>query len=166
MSPDDQPPQVKRIPPGAYPGFSGAAAKRLLKATRDPEVHAEATRIISESMAEIRGAVLDHIDRVETAARAEDFSGIYQQAHEIRGLAGNAGLNATAHIANGLCRYLDAVGRAERKPEVAVINLHLDAIARAAHAKDEATRLGDAVANELMQLVDKKLAELNEQVTV
>jgi HPt (histidine-containing phosphotransfer) domain-containing protein len=167
--PDDpsQPshPRVERIPPGAYPVFSGAAASQLLKAIRDPEVHAEATRVIGDSVENIHGAVLGHIDRVEAAAGKDDFNGIYEQAHEIRGLAGNAGLNATARIANGLCRYLDAVMRAGRVPERAVIGLHLDAIARAARAEDEATKLGDAVANELAQLVNKKLAALNDPET-
>jgi HPt (histidine-containing phosphotransfer) domain-containing protein len=159
--PKPSPLRVERIPPGAYPVFSGAAASRLMKAIRNPDVHVEAARIIGDSMENIRDVVLGHIDRVEAAAGKDDFNGIYEQAHEIRGLAGNAGLNATARIANGLCRYLDAVMRAGRVPERAVIGLHLGAIARAARAEDEATRLGDAVANELTQLVSKKLAELN-----
>jgi hypothetical protein len=153
------------IPPGEYPVFSGAAAMRLMRAVRDPEVAAKASRIIGASAEGMRGAVLVYIDRVEAAARAADFAGIYEQAHEIRGLAGNAGLIATARIANGLCRYLDALTRAQREPEGPVVSLHLDAIARAAHAEDEATRLGDAVAGELEQLVDKKLAEINETET-
>jgi HPt (histidine-containing phosphotransfer) domain-containing protein len=170
MSRSDEPsqpsrPPVERIPPGAYPVFSSAAASRLLKATNDPEVQAEATRIIGDSMEDIRDVVLGYIDRIEAAAAKDDFTGLYEQAHEIRGLAGNAGLNAAARIANGLCRYLDAVMRAGRVPERAVIGLHLGAIARAAHAEDEATRLGDAVARELAQLVNKKLAEFNDPET-
>jgi HPt (histidine-containing phosphotransfer) domain-containing protein len=153
------------VQPGAYPVFPTAIAMALMQAVRDPRVTAEATLVMAESAVNIRAEVLRTIDRVETAARAEDFSGIYDHAHEIRGLAGNAGLTATARIANGLCRYLDAMTRAERKPEGTVIALHLDAVSRAAHAEDEATRLGDAVANELSQLVDKKLAEINDSET-
>jgi HPt (histidine-containing phosphotransfer) domain-containing protein len=137
----------------------------LMAALRDPDVAAEAARVVSDSADNMRGEVLRYIDCVEAAARAEDFAGIYDHAHEIRGLAGNAGLAATARIANGLCRYLDALDRAERTPEGAVVALHLDAISRAAHAEDEATRLGDAVANELAQLVEKKLAEINDPAT-
>jgi len=167
MSRPSKPPpaQAESIPPGAYPVFSNAVAMRLLKAVRDPEVHARAARIMGDSTEELRGVVLGYIDRVEAAAQSGNFAGIYDQAHEIRGLAGNAGLTATARIANGLCRYLDALGRAKRDPEHSVVRLHLDAIARAAHAEDEATRLGDAVAGELEQLVDKKLAEINETQT-
>jgi len=153
------------VPPGAYPVFPSVVAMALSRAVRDPEVHAKASRIVEDSAEDMRGEVLRYIDRVEAAARAHDFGGIYEQAHEIRGLAGNAGLAATARIANGLCRYLDALSRAVRKPENAVVSLHLEAISRAAHAEDEATRLGDAVADELAQLVDKKLADINEAET-
>ena len=149
------------VQPGAYPVFSSTVSMALMRALRDPMVASEATRVMADNTEEFRSEVLRYIDRVEAAARAQDFDGIYEHAHEIRGLAGNAGLAATARIANGLCRYLDAVGRVQRKPENEVVALHLDAIARAAHAEDEATRLGDAVANELSQLVDKKLSEIN-----
>ena len=150
------------VQPGAYPVFTSTVAMSLLRAVRDPHVAAEATRIVTDSADGMRGEVLQYIDRVEAAARAADFAGIYEHAHEIRGLAGNAGLAATARIANGLCRYLDAIARVQRRPETAVVSLHLEAISRAAHAEDEATRLGDAVANELAQLVEKKLAEIND----
>jgi len=150
------------IQPGAYPVFPLSVAMTLMSALRDPDVAAEASRVICDSTDDIRSEVLLYIDRVEAAARADDFAGIYDQAHEIRGLAGNAGLAATARIANGLCRYLDALARAKRTPEGMVVALHLDAISRAARAEDEATRLGDTVANELAQLVEKKLAEIND----
>jgi hypothetical protein len=156
------PGQAVSIPPGVYPVFPSAIAMRLMRAVRDPEIAADAARIIAEKAEEMRGAVLNYIDKVEAAARDFDPAAIYEQAHEIRGLAGNAGLVATGRIANGLCRYLDALAIAEREPEQSVVALHLDAIARAAHAEDEATRLGDAVANELAELVDRKLAEINE----
>jgi len=153
------------VQPGAYPVFPSVVAMALSRAVRDPHVHAKAERVVIDSADEMRAEVLKYIDRVEAAARASDFGGIYEHAHEIRGLAGNAGLAATARIANGLCRYLDALDRASCTPEGNVVALHLDAIARAAHAEDEATRLGDAVANELAQLVDRKLAEINEPET-
>jgi len=149
------------IPPGAYPVLSGAAADRLLANLRDPKVAASAARIIAEKAEDMRAAVLGHITRLEAAARAADREALFLEAHEIRGLAGNAGLIATGRIANGLCRYLDALARADMRPDASLLALHLDAIARAAHAEDEATRLGETVASELAQLVAKKLAEIN-----
>jgi chemotaxis protein histidine kinase CheA len=151
-----------KIQPGAYPVFPRKAASQLLQALRDPEIAAVAARVIASKAEELRVAVLGHIDHLEEAARAADMVRIFEQAHEIRGLAGNAGLIATGRIANGLCKYLDAIDRAARQPEQELVALHLDAIARAARAEDEATRLGNTVANELAALVDKKLAEIND----
>lgn len=150
------------IQPSAYPKLTCSAAMSLLHALRDPKVAADAARIIASKAEHLRGAVLGHIGRMEMAARDFDIAAIFEQAHEIRGLAGNAGLNATGRIANGLCRYLDAAERAGQTPERSLVALHLEAIARAANAEDEATRLGDAVANELAKLTDKKLAEIND----
>jgi hypothetical protein len=151
-----------KIMPGAYPVFSRKTAAGLLNALRDPEVVAVAARVIADKAEDLRIAVLAHVDRIGEAACAADPAATYEQAHEIRGLAGNAGLLATGRIANGLCKYLDALGRAGRQPDRELVALHLEAIARAAHAEDEATRLGDTVANELAAVVDKKLAEIND----
>lgn len=153
------------VPPGAYPVFPSQVAMALMQAVRDPHVQARASRVVEDSAESMRADVLRYIVQVEAAARAHDFGRIYEHAHEIRGLAGNAGLAATARIANGLCRYLDALVQLAHHPENEVVSLHLEAISRAAHAEDEATRLGDAVADELAQLVDKKLAEINEPQT-
>ena len=149
------------IPPGAYPVFGPIDAAHLLSALRNPAVAANAARVIESKADEMRVAALAHIDRLEAAAQQTDIGAIFEQAHEIRGLAGNAGLAATGRIANGLCRYLDAIRRANLDAERSLVTLHLEAIARAAHAEDEATRLGDAVATELANLVEKKLAEIN-----
>ena len=149
------------IPPGAYPVFGAADAAQLMSALRNPTIAANVARVIESKADEMRAAALAHIDRLNAAAQLADIGAIFEQAHEIRGLAGNAGLAATGRIANGLCRYLDAVGRAKLDAERSLVTLHLEAIARAAHAEDEATRLGDTVANELANLVEKKLAEIN-----
>ena len=150
--------RATKIMPGAYPVFSRKSAAGLLHALRDPEIVAAAVRVVVDKAEELRVAVLAHIDRIADAGRACDPVATFEQAHEIRGLAGNAGLVATGRIANGLCKYLDAIRRAGRQPDQALVALHLEAIGRAAHAEDEATRLGDTVANELAALVDKKLA--------
>lgn len=151
-----------KIMPGAYPVFSHKTAMRLLQVLRDPEIQETAARAIVDKAEELRIAVLAHVGRMEAAARSDDLVTTFEQAHEIRGLAGNAGLAATGRIANGLCKYLDAIERAECASDRELVVLHLEAIARAARAEDEATRLGDAVANELAALVDKKLAEIND----
>jgi chemotaxis protein histidine kinase CheA len=150
--------RATKIMPGAYPVFSRKTASSLLHALRDPEVVATAARVVADKAEDLRIAVLAHVDRIGEAARAADPVATFEQAHEIRGLAGNAGLVATGRIANGLCRYLDAIRRAGRQPDQELVALHLEAIARAARAEDEATRLGDTVANALAALVDKKLA--------
>ena len=147
-----------KIMPGAYPVFPRKIASSLLHALRYPEVVATAARVVAEKAEDLRIAVLAHVDRIADAARAADPVATFEQAHEIRGLAGNAGLVATGRIANGLCRYLDASRRAGRQPDQELVALHLEAIARAAHAEDEATRLGDTVANELAALFDIKLS--------
>jgi chemotaxis protein histidine kinase CheA len=154
--------RVTKIMPGAYPVFSRKIAAGLLHALRDPEIVAAAVRVIVDKAEDLRLAVLAHIDRIGEAAVASDPVAMFEQAHEIRGLAGNAGLLATGRIANGLCKYLDAIDRAGRQPDPALVALHLEAIGRAAHAEDEATQLGDTIANELAALVDKKLAEIND----
>ena len=154
--------RATKIMPGAYPVFSRQTASHLLHALRDPEIVAAAARVVADKAEELRIAVLAHVDRIADVARACDPVAIFEQAHEIRGLAGNAGLLATGRIANGLCRYLDALERAGCRPDRELVALHLEAIARAAHAEDEATRLGDTVANELAALVDKKLGEIND----
>jgi len=151
-----------RIPPGGYPALPRKVALQLLEAVQDPEIIAAAARVIADRAEEMRGAVLGHVERLAEAARASDQARIFEQAHEIRGLAGNAGLTATGRIANNLCKYLDALDQAGRPSDQELVALHLEAIGRAAHAEDEATRLGDAVANELAHLVEKKLAEIND----
>ncbi|HEY0283193.1 MAG TPA: hypothetical protein VGC27_11290 [Rhizomicrobium sp.] len=150
--------RATKIMPGAYPVFPRKTAEGLLQALRNPEVISAAARVVADRAEELRVAVLAHVDRIADAAHAADPAAIYAQAHEIRGLAGNAGLLAAGRIANGLCRYLDALGRSGRQPDQELVVLHLEAIARAARAEDEATRLGDTVASELAALVDKKLA--------
>ncbi len=82
---------------------------------------------------------------------------IYEQAHEIRGLAETTGLKATGRIAQGLCNYLEALSFGDGKPENAVVALHVDAISRASRSHDEAMRLGEEVANELAALVQRKI---------
>lgn len=153
--------QAVTIEPGRYPVFSSAVAMGLTRALRDPETAAKASAAMAAATAPMRDSVLGFVTRIEEAARADDFPRIYSESHEIRGLAGNAGLEATARIANELCRYLDGFAQAGRSPERAVIRLHLEAIARSV-TEAEPPELSDAVAKELALLVGKKLAEIND----
>jgi hypothetical protein len=157
------PPKGKHVTvePGTYPVFSPNVAMRLGKALRDTEVSAQAEQTLAATADGMRGCVLEHLVKVEAAVRVNDLAQIFQESHEIRGLAGNAGLSATGLIANCLCRYLDGFSQAGLVPERPVIQLHLEAMSRAAYAKDEATRLGDTVAAGMAQLVEKKLGEIN-----
>lgn len=156
------------VQPGAYPVLPPAAAQAISRRLRDPSAAAAAETALQASAADIRDAVQVHIDRLQAhigrmqaAIAAGDFARIYDEAHEVRGLAGNAGLTASAEIAAILCRYLDALVRADVTPEPAVVQLHLEAVVRAAQTEDEATRLGSTVARVLATLVDKKIAEIN-----
>lgn len=156
------------IQPGAYPVFPPATAAAVSKHLRDPKSSQAAAHALEAGSADIRDAVLvyigrlqTHIDHMQAAVVRGDFESIYGEAHEVRGLAGNAGLTAAARITGELCRYLDAMLRAEATPDAHVVQLHLEAAVRAAHAEDEATRLGGTVADVLTTLVNKKLAEIN-----
>ncbi|MBL6854229.1 MAG: Hpt domain-containing protein [Alphaproteobacteria bacterium] len=135
------------------------AVAAMLKSTK---TLARAARVIAMKTAELRGAVLGLVDEMERAAQAGDLPATFEAAHEIRGLAGTAGLTATGRIANGLCRYLDAVAMLRTDADRAVIHLHIDAILRSSRTEDEALRHGDAVAEQLVTLVSRKLSGIKE----
>jgi HPt (histidine-containing phosphotransfer) domain-containing protein len=160
------------IQPGTYPVMSPATAFGVAKQLRNPAVQAAAARALEDGAGALRQAVQVHVDRLQehlaklqSAAAEGDIARIYTEAHEVRGLAGNAGLTAAGRIASELCRYLDAAVRAGVKPDLAVVQLHLEAGLRAAKTEDEATKLGAAVADNLAALVTKKIAEINEMET-
>jgi hypothetical protein len=148
--------------PPLLPAARRAQAMRML---RSAETLAKANRVISLKKTELRGAVLEHVDLIDAAARATDWNLVFDLAHEIRGMAATAGLSATGRIANGLCRYLDALALFGAEPDRSVATLHLDAIVRSARTEDEAVRHGAMVADQLQSLVDRKLGEFNEAAT-
>ncbi|HEY2069514.1 MAG TPA: Hpt domain-containing protein [Rhizomicrobium sp.] len=117
-----------------------------------------ANRAMLARVNQLRDVVLEYVSALERAAQAGDVPEIFAQAHEIRGFAEMVGLVAAGRIANKLCHYLDTSARRNQTPDRMVITLHVDAISRAARAKDEATRLGDEVVNELAALASYKLA--------
>ncbi len=97
---------------------------------------------------------------IELEQAGRDLDKISDKAHEIRGFAETAGLSATGRIADGLCRYFDESEQLGVGPDTAIVSLHVAAIARAAHAEDEVTRMSEVVAKELAALVDRKLTEI------
>ena len=143
------------IPPGVYPVLPGTST--LSRQLRDPAVSAAVERVLSDNVASLAVAVRAVIAGMEAGASPTK---LYQNAHEIRGLAGNAGLTATARIAGGLCRYLDTAADAPEKP---VLQLHIAALAST--AQDGDGLLGEAVARELAELVAKKVADLKASET-
>jgi len=149
------------IAPEAYSQMPAGAAVRIATATRSPAIRARAETALKDAAGAMRQAVLQHVKTLEAAGQYGDPASLFDQAHEIRGLAGNAGLPAAGQLANGLCHFLDAAAGQPTVPDTGVIRLYIDAITRAARASDEATRLGGQVAVELNRLAKRKLAEIN-----
>ncbi len=129
---------------------------------KSSDILAKASRVIAMKTAELQGAVLTLVGEMERAGRAADWAAVYDATHEIRGMAGTAGLIATGRIANGLCRYLDSMSELGLPPDGVVTSLHLDAIGRSARTEDDTARHGDAVAEQLSALVTRKLAEIKD----
>jgi hypothetical protein len=147
------------ISPEAYPCLvPKAAAPHLARMLKSDATIQKAKHIIALKAESLRAAVRDYVGRLYAAGRNHDFAAIYNQAHEIRGLAETAGLRAAGRIADGLCQYLDTVTRAGKAPDPVVVRLHLDAILRAAGAGADTGALSDVVIGELRALVAHKLA--------
>jgi chemotaxis protein histidine kinase CheA len=141
-----------------YPAMlTGTGAANFLSKLKSSETAQRAARIIELRRNELCDAVLDYIKRLENAAATADLPDIFGQAHEIRGLAGTAGMEAAGRIADGLCKYLDASKNQQSAIDPAVIALHVDAIVRASSSAEEAGKFGSRVAIELGALVARKL---------
>ena len=150
--------KAQLIPPDDYPQMvSKSDAARMARALRSPDTAARGAKVIQQAGQKLRLAVHDYVRELENAAG--NLILVFEKAHELRGFAETAGLRATGRIAGGLCRYFDQMEKLGAVPDKAVIALHVSAIARAAHAKDEAGRMSDAVVKELAALVAHKLAE-------
>jgi hypothetical protein len=159
-------PNSALIPAENYPPLVPPARRRQAMVTlRSEATLAAASTIIASRADELRLAVLDFSRRMQAAVKASDWPAVYAASHEIRGLAGTAGLGATGDIANGFCHYLDGVAEHGLEPDGAVVHLHLDAIARSASTKSETARHGEAVTQELSELVARKLASLKNSET-
>lgn len=158
--------RVALIPPHAYPQMlRRAEALKFVLMVGSEEALQRVAQAIANCSSELKHAVFDHVDRLLDAAQNGQMLNVFSEAHEIRGLAATVSLISTGRIANSLCTYLDATQRARIVPDAAVVTLHVEAIARAAYAEDEATRLGDSVADELASLVTYKLSEPGKKTT-
>jgi hypothetical protein len=150
---------AQMIPPDAYPQMvaksEAAAVSRMLKS---PETVVRGSKVIGNSIQSLRGAARDYVTELEQAG--DDLELISEKAHEIRGFAETAGLAATGRIADGLCRYFDESEQLGVGPDMAIVRLHIGAIARAARAEDEVSQMSDVVAKELAALVNHKLTEI------
>lgn len=136
-----------------------AAAFLTELSLRDTSKRANAA--LETKRAQISHAVRGYIEVLEKAVRANDIAAIIGQAHEIRGLAANAGLEAVGRLADGLYKYVDTATRQEAPVDAEVILLHINAIARASTTASEAKAYGEAVAKELNALVAHKLQAIN-----
>lgn len=152
--------KVELIDVKSYPPVvRGVDAAHFVSALKSDDASRRANRAVLARTSQLRDAVLEYVAELETAARAGDDADAFTKAHDIRGLAGTVGLVAAGHIANGLCLYLDALAARGQSADRTVVMLHVEAITRAAHARDDATRLGGKVAVELAMLVTRKLGD-------
>jgi HPt (histidine-containing phosphotransfer) domain-containing protein len=147
------------IPNDRYPPLMTArAASEFLGVLRSDTVLRRLDRVAAARCHELADVVREGARRLEDAARQGDMQSVFDEAHEIRGLAGNAGLAASGRIADGLCAYLSAMTQADAAIDPGVVGLHAGSISRAANARDEATRLGTEVDQELRALVKRRLS--------
>jgi hypothetical protein len=146
------------IPPDFYPQIvSKSDAAQVSRTLRANETLARGAKAIQKTVIRLRQGVRDYVRELEEAVGEHKIT--FEKAHEIRGFAETAGLKATGRISDGLCRYFEEMAKLQADPDANVVALHVSAIARAAHAEDEASRMGDVVAKELVTLVSQRLSE-------
>ena len=147
------------IPVSSYPQLvNNADAASIARALRGLPVIERGNQVIEQQSEMLCAAVLELADQLEQAGK--DIDAVLLAAHEIRGLAGSAGLTAAGRIADGLCRYCDEIDRLGLAPDRAIVDLHVGAILRASRIPAERGAVGDAVAKELAALVSHKLTEI------
>ena len=154
------PRRVQIIPPDAYPPLMRKSeAIAIAQLLRSADTIARGEHAIADQEPMLRAAVHGLVDDLERAGK--DRALVALAAHEIRGMAENARLAAAGRIAGGLCHYFDESRTRGVDADPAIIDLHVGAILRAAHHRDEAARMSDAVARELAVLVSQKLMDVN-----
>jgi len=155
-------PEAEIIDTTQYPAMlSPEAAESFLIELSLRDTSKRATKAIDTKRLQISQAVRGYIEALDKAFRSGDIQTMFDQAHEIRGLAANAGLEAVGRLADGLYKYVDMCKRLDVSPDADVIVLHINAIARASSTAEEAKAYGDRVAKELDVLVEHKLKAIN-----
>ncbi|MGN6147016.1 MAG: Hpt domain-containing protein [Rhizomicrobium sp.] len=155
-------PEAEIIDVDRYPAMlDGEAAEAFLTELSLRDTSKRANNAVETKKIQISHAVRGYIEMMEKAYRGGDLKTMIAQAHEIRGLAANAGLEAVGRLADGLYKYIDMAMRLEAALDSDVILLHINAIARASSTADEAKAYGERVAKELSALVDHKLQSIN-----
>jgi HPt (histidine-containing phosphotransfer) domain-containing protein len=150
---------VEIIPPEAYPQvMPRAESEAFIQVLTSQGALARADRVVAEQRPIIGHAIAAHVSGLKSAFAAGDLDAAHAEAHEIRGLAGNAGFAAAGSISDKFCKYLDGTAGKGVTPDPLILRLHVEAIARATQARDEADRFGRAVAAELDALVAQRLA--------
>lgn len=153
------PKRTQIIPPDAYPQLVGKSeAASIARVLRSPAIIERGAQVIEDQCEMLHAAVHGLVDDLEKAGREHEL--VLQAAHEIRGLAGSAGLAAAGRIADGLCRYCDETEKLGLGPDPAIVDLHINAILRATRNVAERGAISDAVARELATLVSHKLTEI------
>jgi hypothetical protein len=150
--------EAQIIAPDAYPQMVRKQnAARSAQMLRSEKIAKKAQVAMAAQIPMLRAAILEYVGALESSQG--DMTRIFEQAHEIRGFAENAGLVTTGRIADILCRYMDDMERLGKPPDAALVALNVSAIGRAARAEDSDIGMGDAVAAELAALVAKRLAD-------
>jgi HPt (histidine-containing phosphotransfer) domain-containing protein len=159
-------PEAEIIDVDQYPAMLDAeAAEAFLVELSLRDTSKRANNAVETKKIQISHAVRGYVETLEKAFHANDLKAMIDQAHEIRGLAANAGLEAVGRLADGLYKYIDMAMRLEAPLDTDVISLHINAIARASSTADEAKAYGERVARELSALVDHKLQAVNRPKT-
>jgi HPt (histidine-containing phosphotransfer) domain-containing protein len=155
-------PEAEIIDASQYPAMLDAeAAEAFLVELSLRDSSKRANNAVETKKIQISHAVRGYIEALDKAFRNSDLKAMVAQAHEIRGLAANAGLEAVGRLADGLYKYIDMVVRLEATLDADVISLHINAIARASSTAAEAKAYGESVAKKLGVLVDHKIQAIN-----
>jgi HPt (histidine-containing phosphotransfer) domain-containing protein len=162
MTKSKKTPEAEIIGTDQYPAMLDAeAAEAFLVELSLRDTSKRANGALETKRAQISHAVRGYIEALEKAVKGNDVKTMIEQAHEIRGLAANAGLEAVGRLADGLYKYIDTAMRLEAPIDADVVVLHINAIARASTTASEAKAYGDKVATELNALVTYKLQAIN-----
>lgn len=155
-------PTAEIIDTDQYPAMLDAeAAEAFLVELSLHDTSKRANGALETKRAQISNAVRGYVETLVKAVKGNDVKTMIEQAHEIRGLAANAGLEAVGRLADGLYKYIDTATRLQAPIDSDVILLHINAIARASTTASEAKAYGEKVAAELNALVTFKLQAIN-----